>query len=720
MSSTWHIQILRASQAVLDGYTPLAGELVYNTDTNEIYVGDGATQGGNPLAGLNREIVEDTVAQLIKDTDSIDWVYDDANASLKGTVPSASPSQAGLMSSADKIKLIGLGISSAWYTDSSQAVVAGQLRFEKTGGALLGVGDNFSDIVRIKMNEQGFNDSISNPDASAIGLTEVLNRMQVGGVIHTSATYQNTLYELSFKISAINTKVNNIFSFDVDELVHSANTLPSQGLNWFVDIRPKRILVTSRDIQDLSGNSKYLGTNASGSKGVFDLPEGVTNLTITEKATEVDIASSSGSGGSIAAATSTLAGVLLPEEKDKIENLKLGVWPPGYTMTRDFRAFLTQTGNYALLTTGPINDGGDYIPLLALYIQNDREYLFHVLRALDHFSVVDKVNGTILTGKVIHANPADGDPTAFQIFYEKIVDQSVGTPGYGNMDIYFSRPLPWTNIKFESLCQVVKNKTGGTLSAGQPVFISTSGGELIAKSTVANSLLEGVVEETTPNDADVKVGIEGIIKGTADIVWNGTIRLVHSIDDNTKIYYDKATGRLTITSTGNTEVGTITDSDFILPHTGYWDSAFQGNVSQTISTGAQASATRNTTLVIPNSASAVTYSLTIPNLDQSQVYTTPFQRGDRIAFVNRAGSNVTFYVQMYAIGGQRGKFLNLDGTEVSGGQYSMPSGNQHRGIVIERVADSGGQWDNWKIVNVDSGIITADLFISIKKYLANK
>ena len=43
------LQIRRGTDAERQGITPLAGELIYTTDTKKLYVGDGTTAGGNQV-----------------------------------------------------------------------------------------------------------------------------------------------------------------------------------------------------------------------------------------------------------------------------------------------------------------------------------------------------------------------------------------------------------------------------------------------------------------------------------------------------------------------------------------------------------------------------------------------------------------------------------------------------------------------------------------------
>ena len=59
------LQVRRGTNAERLGITPLAGELVYTTDTKQLYVGDGATAGGiTSIAGTIDSLLADTTPQL--------------------------------------------------------------------------------------------------------------------------------------------------------------------------------------------------------------------------------------------------------------------------------------------------------------------------------------------------------------------------------------------------------------------------------------------------------------------------------------------------------------------------------------------------------------------------------------------------------------------------------------------------------------------------------
>ena len=59
------LQVRRGTNAERLGITPSEGELIYTTDTKQIYVGDGTTAGGNAsIAGTIDSLLADSTPQL--------------------------------------------------------------------------------------------------------------------------------------------------------------------------------------------------------------------------------------------------------------------------------------------------------------------------------------------------------------------------------------------------------------------------------------------------------------------------------------------------------------------------------------------------------------------------------------------------------------------------------------------------------------------------------
>src|SRR6056300_980118 len=59
------LQVRRGTNAERLGITPLAGELIYVTDTKQLYVGDGTTAGGTTtIANTIDSVLSDTSPQL--------------------------------------------------------------------------------------------------------------------------------------------------------------------------------------------------------------------------------------------------------------------------------------------------------------------------------------------------------------------------------------------------------------------------------------------------------------------------------------------------------------------------------------------------------------------------------------------------------------------------------------------------------------------------------
>ena len=59
------LQVRRGTNAERLGITPAAGELIFTTDTKQLYVGDGTTAGGiTSIAGTIDSLLADTTPQL--------------------------------------------------------------------------------------------------------------------------------------------------------------------------------------------------------------------------------------------------------------------------------------------------------------------------------------------------------------------------------------------------------------------------------------------------------------------------------------------------------------------------------------------------------------------------------------------------------------------------------------------------------------------------------
>lgn len=69
MSSVTRLVLLKGTTAQRSAFTPLQAEIVFDTSLNQVFVGDGATPGGNPLtaeANIQIEVRNNTGATLLK------------------------------------------------------------------------------------------------------------------------------------------------------------------------------------------------------------------------------------------------------------------------------------------------------------------------------------------------------------------------------------------------------------------------------------------------------------------------------------------------------------------------------------------------------------------------------------------------------------------------------------------------------------------------------
>ena len=82
------LQIRRGNTAEVNSITPLVGELIYNTQTGRVLVGDGGTAGGLPIAGVSiNEAKDAAAASILAGTHkNISFSYDSVTKALSATV----------------------------------------------------------------------------------------------------------------------------------------------------------------------------------------------------------------------------------------------------------------------------------------------------------------------------------------------------------------------------------------------------------------------------------------------------------------------------------------------------------------------------------------------------------------------------------------------------------------------------------------------------------
>lgn len=137
------LQIRRGTTAQRLTITPLPGELIYDTTTGQIFVGDGATVGGTTAGGISNEMAEDTAAALFTSGShsGIEFTYNDASGSIDATVTVAATGP------------FDGDLTGSVFSDTSTLLVDG------TGGRLVGplatsglVADLDTDIYSITSN----------------------------------------------------------------------------------------------------------------------------------------------------------------------------------------------------------------------------------------------------------------------------------------------------------------------------------------------------------------------------------------------------------------------------------------------------------------------------------------------------------------------------------------------------------------------------------------
>ena len=572
----------------------------------------------------------------------------------------------GLMIAADKRKLDTLGAGKSYYIDGGQVNAFGTAKFVDSSDSVIQGSASINTIEKIQFYKDGSDLPLSNLSAVPEPFSNWLSKVEIGGlIILTSGSRQIVL-----GVTGIDGYENSAYTFTVS-LISFSGSWTGSGYDWLTVVRPGTHYASYRDLYGIVGNSRYLGTNSTGVLGVYDLPLGLT-----------------------------------PEQITKLNNLKLGVTNAGYSVTRNLVAYTTNAIGEALLTTTTKNE-------TVLDIDHDGDYyLQFMVRAGDYFSL--RINNNILTGKITAVTKYAADPAVVQYTYSQVASQTKIVPALltggvlGTTTIDFSRPGPAERSVVKNLELEAINASGALMTKGQPLKLTASANQRSALKTGANDIIEGVNLQDASSGGGVQVVIDGFVTDLEDHVWDISNRLVHPVTNGTKLYYKKTNGRLTIDSDSTVECGSIVRSSFILPNTGYWNtSLLTGNSG--LSTEDQANATRNTTIVVPTADTAVTRSFTLPDLSVDQVYTNPFLAGDRIAFVNEKNSNVSFVIQAAT-----GTFKDIDGNNVS--SYSLPSSDSHRAILVEVDVSPRG----FKIIELDTDIITADIYFSMNKYLANK
>ena len=82
------LQIRRGPTADRMSYTPVVGELIWDTSTNSLYIGNGTTAGGLPAGTLVTEDVQDIASSMLVNGthQNITFTYDDTLARINSTI----------------------------------------------------------------------------------------------------------------------------------------------------------------------------------------------------------------------------------------------------------------------------------------------------------------------------------------------------------------------------------------------------------------------------------------------------------------------------------------------------------------------------------------------------------------------------------------------------------------------------------------------------------
>lgn len=82
------LQIRRGTEAERIGFTPLIGELIYVTDTDEVYIGDGTTPGGIPVSKYTADLAKDAAGASLENGTHIglEFTYDPITKLVSGSL----------------------------------------------------------------------------------------------------------------------------------------------------------------------------------------------------------------------------------------------------------------------------------------------------------------------------------------------------------------------------------------------------------------------------------------------------------------------------------------------------------------------------------------------------------------------------------------------------------------------------------------------------------
>jgi hypothetical protein len=178
------LQIKRGPTADRTSYTPLVGELVFDTNQNVLYVGDGTSVGGIASTAITLEDAQDAAASLLTSGShsGITFTYNDVANRIDATV---TPVVDGFLDADIKGSVFG--------DDSSIIIDAVDNRIYANGGSIYGQFNVISDVN--PLTDTANFASYTTTDVNTVGLS----RARGTSVVPTPVQDTDLIYNLAFR-----------------------------------------------------------------------------------------------------------------------------------------------------------------------------------------------------------------------------------------------------------------------------------------------------------------------------------------------------------------------------------------------------------------------------------------------------------------------------------------------------------------------------------------
>jgi len=266
-------------------FTPAQGELLYTTDEKRLYIGDGTTNGGNPVGG--GDLVTETVATQFVHNEhtNISFTYNNLTQRILGTVPgiqvAGDDSTVRTVNLGETIQYVGTGGTSVT-TDLEGKVTIDSITYNieartETGGAALRlqstlsaddvkfVGGGGTTVTRTDANTITISSGMGGGGSGTInaGLVNQLSFYQTAGTTlsgTTGLTYDNITGILSCPTIDANLFINDTNNFAIISTNPSPNNLVSFGGTYLGTEYDSQVVIN--DFQTATGVTAPFTINA--------------------------------------------------------------------------------------------------------------------------------------------------------------------------------------------------------------------------------------------------------------------------------------------------------------------------------------------------------------------------------------------------------------------------------------------------------------------------